>query len=143
MNQNKTEISDPQTGLSQANDLAHRHGGEKSPIWERDPELKRAIEETHDAVFGAAPCSPLSDEITEKEVLETLEVLGAMETWAKENWFKEGGLLSDTYDPLNSISDQNPNGVRHIPSRDEILKLRDQAIAEGRYSDLEIKTKTS
>lgn len=58
MKNNKSEISPTQGEVSgKPNDLAHRHGGAEAPIWERDPKLKRAIEETHDAVFGAAPCS--------------------------------------------------------------------------------------
>lgn len=36
------------------NAQARRHGGGKLPIWERDLKLKKAIEEIHEAVFGAA-----------------------------------------------------------------------------------------
>lgn len=41
-------------------DQAHRHGRKEPYAAEQARKLQEAIEATHDAVFGAAPCSPSS-----------------------------------------------------------------------------------
>lgn len=69
-NENTAAPASMQEQQQRPNDQAHRHGGEEAGAAERATKLQEAVEAAHDAVFGAAPCSPFSVSSSETESLE-------------------------------------------------------------------------